>query len=138
MLRMSSYENKIAGLKENEVQVKWLQSSAYTNPIAHERDRMWDAINYDSGIVAVPKPWARQKGLTLGVDFPWDTSKTLCFVNAFHSLHYVVSLLESDAWIRLLTTRLEVYLPLTDGVSGGNLTILWRESYHTLPGPDSC
>ncbi|TVY16640.1 Phenylalanine aminomutase (L-beta-phenylalanine forming) [Lachnellula arida] len=89
MARFANAEcrSQYVNLQEKEVEVKWLQQSKYTNPNAFERDREWDRINYDTGIVAVPKPWALQKGLALGVDFPWDTSKSVYFVNAFHSLH---------------------------------------------------
>lgn len=83
-------KDQTANLRQNEVRVEWLQQSEYTNPDAYERDRIWDKINYDSGIVAVPKQWAEQKGLALGVDLPWNTSKSMYFINAFHSLHCVV------------------------------------------------
>lgn len=76
---------------DDEISVKWLQSTVYTSHNTSKRDHMWDAINHDSDIVAVSKTWALEKGLELGADFPWDESKTIYLVNAFHSLHCIVS-----------------------------------------------
>ncbi|KAI6090600.1 hypothetical protein F4821DRAFT_20904 [Hypoxylon rubiginosum] len=76
-----------AGLLEGDVKVYWNQSGAYTDPDDDVRDHLWDQIDIDSGIVAVPKIWAKEKGLPEGTTFPWDTDKSLYFVNAYHSLH---------------------------------------------------
>lgn len=73
------------------MKVYWNQSGAYTDPDDDVRDHLWDQIDIDSGIVAVPKIWAKEKGLPEGTTFPWDTDKSLYFVNAYHSLHCLVS-----------------------------------------------
>ncbi|KAI1084208.1 hypothetical protein F5B20DRAFT_576348 [Whalleya microplaca] len=79
--------SKYAGLKEGDVEVFWNQSSGYTDTDDDVRDHLWDRLDIDSGIVAVPKLWAKEKGLSEGTTFPWDTDKSLYFVNAYHSLH---------------------------------------------------
>ncbi|KAH8663034.1 hypothetical protein BGZ60DRAFT_541534, partial [Tricladium varicosporioides] len=76
-----------AGLKENEIQILWEQHGEYANPNDTERNHLWDKISYDSGIVAVPKTWAAERGLPIGNTFPWDTEKALYLVNAHHGLH---------------------------------------------------
>ncbi|XXH04034.1 hypothetical protein Hte_010445 [Hypoxylon texense] len=82
-----THRSKYAGLVEGDVKVFWNQSGAYTNPDDDVRDHLWDRLDIDSGIVAVPKSWAKEKGLPEGTTFPWDTNKSLYFVNAYHSLH---------------------------------------------------
>lgn len=80
----------LAGLKEGEVDVFWNQKGAYTDSDDDVRDRLWDSLDFDPGVVAVPKLWAAEKGLDEGATFPWDSSKSLYFVNAYHSLHCIV------------------------------------------------
>ncbi|CAD6442783.1 4ef172a3-944c-4a1c-aa14-aae148dba021 [Sclerotinia trifoliorum] len=79
--KQSDYRSQYAGLRNNEVSVEW---GSY-----------WDAINHDSGIVAVTKLWALKQGLPLGSRFPWDTNKTIYLVNAYHALHCVKNIYKS-------------------------------------------
>jgi len=76
-----------AGLRENELQVEWQQKSIYTDTNLTARDHVWDEINHDIGIVAVPKTWVVEKGLPMGSTFPWNESKALYVINAYHQLH---------------------------------------------------
>ncbi|KAI1656809.1 hypothetical protein F4813DRAFT_112011 [Daldinia decipiens] len=84
-----TWRTKYAGLKEGEIDVFWNQKGAYTDPDDDVRDRLWDSLDFDPGVVAVPKLWAVEKGLDEGATFPWDSSKSLYFVNAYHSLHCI-------------------------------------------------
>lgn len=68
-----------------------VRDSPFLSPNTTRRDREWDRVNYDSGIVAVPKAWAAEKGLPMGSTFPWDASKTLYLLNSYHQLHCLVS-----------------------------------------------
>lgn len=88
-----------AGLKDGEIQVFWNQSSDYIDHDDDVRDHLWDRIDIDSGIVAVPKSWAKEKGLPAGTTFPWDNDKALYFVNAYHSIHCLVSGTERSSWM---------------------------------------
>ncbi|KAI1807016.1 hypothetical protein F4811DRAFT_550245 [Daldinia bambusicola] len=85
----TTYRTKYAGLKEGEIDVFWNQKGAYTDPDDEVRDRLWDSLDFDPGVVAVPKSWAAEKGLDEAATFPWDSSKSLYFVNAYHSLHCI-------------------------------------------------
>ncbi|KAI9646298.1 hypothetical protein NHQ30_005739 [Ciborinia camelliae] len=95
------HRSEFADLRDKEVLVEWLQDSVYSSPNATERDQYWDAINHDSGIVAVPKSWASEKGLPMGSTFPWDADKTIYFVNAYHGLHCVKNIYHSFMEYRL-------------------------------------
>ena len=81
----------LADLEEPSQLASWGQDSVYTSANNSMADAAWDAINHDSGIVAVDKSWAIQKGLPLGSTFPWDNDKAIYFVNAYHGLHCLVS-----------------------------------------------
>jgi hypothetical protein len=65
--------------------------SEYSTDNATYRDILWDPVGEASGTVAVPKTWAAEKGLPPGRKVPWDDSKTLYAINAYHSLHCIVS-----------------------------------------------
>jgi len=79
--------SKYANLQDDELLLQWYQQSPYTDENVTARDHEWDKINHDNGLVAVDKEWATSKGLALGSAWPWDTSKTIYFVNAYHNLH---------------------------------------------------
>ena len=53
-------------------------------------DEMWEAIDIDPGIVAVPLDWAEEHNLAETQVFPWDQTKGIYVVNAFHSVHCLV------------------------------------------------
>ncbi|PQE29660.1 cytochrome p450 protein [Rutstroemia sp. NJR-2017a BBW] len=106
----SNYANP----RSNEVQVEWLQESGYTSSNTTLRDHLWDAINHDSGIVAVPETWAAEKGLPMGSTFPWNPTKKIYFVNAFHGLHCVI----------------------LHGIPQRHQPIPRPPPYHPLPGPN--
>ncbi|KAI1778522.1 hypothetical protein F4818DRAFT_438682 [Hypoxylon cercidicola] len=90
-----AHRSKYAGLAEGDLNVFWNQSSAYTDPDDDVRDHLWDRLDIDSGLVAVPKSWAKEKGLPEGTTFPWNTDKSLYFVNAFHSMHCIKSVYQA-------------------------------------------
>ncbi|KAG9230528.1 hypothetical protein BJ875DRAFT_487885 [Amylocarpus encephaloides] len=69
------------------VQTQWLQTSRYSSRNDTERDVHWDNINYDNGLVAVPESWARDRDLPMGSVFPWDNTKRIYLINAYHAMH---------------------------------------------------
>ena len=54
------------------------------------RDEAWDNLNYDPGSVALDYEYAAALGLPEAQPFPWDYSKGLYFLNAYHSIHCLV------------------------------------------------
>jgi len=85
--KRDEYRSHFVGLKQNELQVKWDQQSVYSSANTTERDHVWDRVNHDIGVVAVPKKWAQEKGLPLGSTWPWNPDKAIYLVNAYHQLH---------------------------------------------------
>lgn len=53
-------------------------------------DAAWEDINYDLGNTAPDNEYAKSKGLPPAQKFPWDESKSIYFLNAYHALHCLV------------------------------------------------
>ena len=54
------------------------------------RDQLWDDIAVDRGAVAVDEKTVAEYGLPNSMVFPWDSTKQVYIVNAFHQLHCLV------------------------------------------------
>lgn len=65
--------------------------SEYASENATYRDSLWEPVGEASGTVAVAKTWAAEKGLPPGREVPWNGSQSLYAINAYHSLHCIVS-----------------------------------------------
>ncbi|MCJ1380089.1 hypothetical protein MMC17_003192 [Xylographa soralifera] len=50
-------------------------------------DLRWEAIDINPGVVAIPSAWATQHNLSPTQPFPWDPSKGVYLITAFHTLH---------------------------------------------------
>ncbi|KAI1374521.1 hypothetical protein F4677DRAFT_425305 [Hypoxylon crocopeplum] len=96
-----TYRSKYAGLEEDNIDVYWDQWGPYAGSDDDIRDHLWDSIDIDSGIVAVSKSWASEKGLPEGTTFPWDSDKSIYFVNAYHSMHCLKNVYRAFRDIRL-------------------------------------
>ncbi|KAL9005344.1 MAG: hypothetical protein Q9188_001885 [Gyalolechia gomerana] len=55
-------------------------------------DELWDAIDSSPIIVALTDGYAKAKGLELSARFPWDDSKGIYHIKAFHHLHCLKSM----------------------------------------------
>lgn len=80
-----------AKLKDSETQTNFVMYSEYASENATYRDGLWEPVGEASGTVAVAKIWAAEKGLPLGREVPWNDSQSLYAINAYHSLHCIVS-----------------------------------------------
>lgn len=56
-------------------------------------DPMWDdeLFDFTVGFVALDHKMAKKKGLIPAQNWPWDASKGVYVLKAFHSIHCVVS-----------------------------------------------
>jgi len=90
-------ETKFAGLSY-DTSSPIVRSTEFSTENYLESSKQWDALNFDIGVVALDKEYAKSKALHASQSFPWDTSKGIYFINAFHSLHCAktlhISLLE--------------------------------------------
>lgn len=53
-------------------------------------DQAWESINFDAGMVAIGDDEAESLGLPMSQRFPWDESKGIYLINAYHNLHCLV------------------------------------------------
>ncbi|KAH7351185.1 hypothetical protein BKA65DRAFT_550150 [Rhexocercosporidium sp. MPI-PUGE-AT-0058] len=51
------------------------------------RDALWNSLATDRGVVAVDQETIAKQGLTDTITFPWDPTKRVYIVIAFHQLH---------------------------------------------------
>lgn len=61
-----------------------------------EADRAWVNMDIDYIVVALDKEDAREKGLPLSADFPWDPTHSAYMITTMHSLHCLKSLHRSN------------------------------------------
>ena len=61
-----------------------------------ERDKLWAALDMDPTMVALPDDFAAERGLPKAERFPWDKSKGVYQLEAFHQLHCLVSIPSSQ------------------------------------------
>ena len=51
---------------------------------------LWEAINFDIGLIALGNEYSLSKDLPLAQPFSWDESKSIYTLNSFHNLHCLV------------------------------------------------
>ncbi len=76
---------------ERNVPVPFAKGTPYTNPNETLADKLWDDINIDVGMVALPEEFVAAHGLPIAQRFPWDRSKGIYLLNGHHNLHCIVS-----------------------------------------------
>lgn len=54
-------------------------------------DPIWDAVIPEIGLVALSEEFVKSKGLPEPQRWPWDHSKGIYLVNAYHNVHCLVS-----------------------------------------------
>lgn len=59
----------------------------YNSPNETLTNEAWESLEYDLGSVALTHEFAASKGLPPAQAFPWDESKGIYFLNAYHGLH---------------------------------------------------
>ncbi|KAK6604054.1 hypothetical protein H4I95_05957 [Botrytis cinerea] len=84
---------EFAGLKRN-VPVPWSVYGPYDNRSDPEAtDKEWEKIsNIRLGVIALPDSYVEEKGLHKAQRFPWDESKGVYLINAYHNLHCLLKL----------------------------------------------
>ncbi|PQE19955.1 Tat pathway signal sequence protein [Rutstroemia sp. NJR-2017a BVV2] len=68
------------------MQIDWKFNPGEENS---SQEELLEAISLDDGAIAVSKDWAIEKGLGETSPFPWDESKLVYFIHAYHGLHCV-------------------------------------------------
>ena len=72
---------------------KWVMyehGGVYVDESDDVSDAAWEAIDYNSGSVALDDDYVAEMGLPISQRFPWDDSKGLYFMNGQHQIHCLV------------------------------------------------
>ena len=56
-----------------------------------QKNELWNSIDLNLGVIALSHEYSQKMELPLGLPFPWDETKSLYQLNAYHLLHCVVS-----------------------------------------------
>ncbi|CAG8958212.1 hypothetical protein HYFRA_00000565 [Hymenoscyphus fraxineus] len=83
-----NYNVSLAGLVRN-VPKPWAMFNVANET---EQEKLWDETNYDKGNIALDDDYAKAMGLPRAQRFPWDQSKGIYLINAYHNLHCVKTL----------------------------------------------
>ncbi|KAF4628165.1 hypothetical protein G7Y89_g9992 [Cudoniella acicularis] len=62
----------------------------YTDANDTFRDQLWLDINVDDGMIALPDEYVEEMGLPISQRFPWDDSKGIYLLQAYHNIHYAM------------------------------------------------
>ncbi|KAF6224524.1 hypothetical protein HO133_011101 [Letharia lupina] len=82
-----------AGLVRN-VSVPIYSSTEYGPAVGtqEERDALWGALDISPGTIALSDEFAAQNGLPRSQRFPWDQSKGIYIIGAFHQMHCLIKI----------------------------------------------
>lgn len=64
----------------------------YASPNLTLAGELWESIDFDVGMVALPYDWTDEKDLPRAQVFPWDQEQGLYVLNGYHALHCLVKL----------------------------------------------
>ena len=93
--------HKLATDKEWNQFQPWIEDSIYFSKHHQTRnDQQWAAMDWASGVVAISDSEANELGLPKSQRFPWDESKGIYLINAYHNLHCLSFLWKSLAGFR--------------------------------------
>lgn len=71
------------------------QDAIYTSHNRTIANAVWDEVKIDLGLVALSDAFVEEHNLMPAQRFPWDASKGIYLINAYHNLHCLVSFLGS-------------------------------------------
>jgi len=64
----------------------------YASPNLTLAGELWESIDFDVGMVALPYEWTDEKELPRAQFFPWDHDQGLYVINGYHALHCLKSI----------------------------------------------
>jgi len=67
--------------------VPWTLNGPYFDEDEAVSDEAWESMNIDAGAVALTDEYVSKMGLPTSQRFPWDDTKGIYNLNAYHSLH---------------------------------------------------
>lgn len=100
-----------------------------------EQNELWKNTNYDRGSIALDDDYAQGMGLPRAQRFPWDSSKGIYLINAYHNLHCVVRsvrLIDNCTWKALTPIWKTLRTSLVEFRSDSPQSVPWLHLGHCL------
>ena len=83
--------NTVAGLGLTTKATYW-QQTEYSDHNRTISDAAWEALDTSPIMISLDQTYSRQHDLADSIPFPWDQSRGLYHVKAFHHIHCLVSI----------------------------------------------
>lgn len=83
---------KIRANLANNIPKPFIHTTEYSSNNLTQVQELWDAINFDEGQISIPHDVAAEMQLPPAQPFPWDPTRGIYLVNAYHNLHCLVHL----------------------------------------------
>lgn len=80
----------LAANLDRNIPIAFEEHTQYTDHNETLAKELWDQINIDAGMVALPDEFVATNGLPVAQRFPWDRSKGIYLLNGHHNLHCIV------------------------------------------------
>ncbi|KAF4630118.1 hypothetical protein G7Y89_g8021 [Cudoniella acicularis] len=74
---------------ERNLPVPFEESTSYTSANQTFATKLWEDINIDAGMVALPDELVELHALRNAQRFPWDPSRSIYLLNGYHNLHCI-------------------------------------------------
>jgi len=84
----SSQASQYASL-EPDIYPPFQPSTVYSSENLEVASDAWERLNSDSGMVALDQDYIKSHSLPASQAFPWDPTKSVYMINAYHALHCV-------------------------------------------------
>ena len=69
---------------------EFVYNGIYDSQDTESTEEAWENLRYDVGSIALSDEYVKSTGLPIAQRFPWDESKGLYFISAYHSIHCLV------------------------------------------------
>ena len=75
----------------NDLPKPFIHTTEYSSGNLSEVQNLWDAISFDEGQISIPHDVAAELQLPPSQPFPWDSTRGIYLINAYHNIHCLVS-----------------------------------------------
>lgn len=95
------------GALDHDTPVTYHPHTGYSSSNTTLADSLWEALDSSPIIVALSDSYAQSRGLSLSVRFPWDNTKGIYHIKAFHHMHCLVRVPSFPLYQSLTICRIE-------------------------------
>lgn len=107
------------------IPITWNSEYATTN--LTEASEIWNGINYDDGIIAIPYTLIDKMGLHRAQKHPWDPNYGVYLINGYHQIHCLVIII-----IPVLPLDMLMYCRLTYTALSENMNLVSSRHFRCI------